>query len=187
MIQTYDGTAKSVAVTTAPPGLTVDVTYNGSTHAPTNAGSYTVIGTIDDPDYQGSATNTLLVGKAATTTTLTNVTGGYFFPGQNLTATYLVSPVAPGAGTPTGTVTLTNELSAVAGPAPAGTVFMLLTNGGSFHFAATYSGDSNFPPSSSSPPVSRTVLGMTNPAAWSTASVISNGTRFLQTTLMQQG
>ena len=45
----------------APRGLTVDFTYNGSANAPTNVGSYTVIGTLDDPNYQGSATNTLLI------------------------------------------------------------------------------------------------------------------------------
>ena len=44
LTQAYDGTAKSVSVTTAPPGLSVLVTYNGSANAPTNVGSYTVIG-----------------------------------------------------------------------------------------------------------------------------------------------
>jgi N-acetylneuraminic acid mutarotase len=186
LAQTYTGTPRSISVTTTPPGLAVDVTYNGLTNAPINPGSYTVIGTIDDPDYRGGATDTLVISQAATITALTNVTEDYLFPGQSLAANYLVSPVAPGGGTPTGTVTLTNELSAVTGPAPAGTLTMLLTNVGSFHFAVTYSGDTNFLPSSSSPPVSRTVLSMTNPAAWSAGLVISNGTRFLQTSLMQQ-
>ena len=62
--QTYDGTAKSVTATTTPSGLTVNLTYNGSTNAPTNAGSYTVIGTINDANYQGSATNTLVINNA---------------------------------------------------------------------------------------------------------------------------
>jgi hypothetical protein len=62
LIQTYDGTAKSVSVVTIPPGLTVKVTYNGSTNAPSDAGSYIVIGTIDDPSYSGNATNTLVIG-----------------------------------------------------------------------------------------------------------------------------
>ena len=59
----YDGTGKSVSVTTTPPGLTVNLTYNGSASAPTNAGSYTVIGTINDPNYAGSATNTLVISE----------------------------------------------------------------------------------------------------------------------------
>ena len=186
LVQTYDGAAKSVSVTTAPPKLSVDVTYNGSASAPTNAGGYTVIGTINDPNYKGGVTNTLIVSRAATITTLTNVTEGCFFPGQSLTVSYLVSPVTPGVGTPTGTVTLTNELSAVSGPAPTGTNTILLTSVGTFHFVASYSGDGNFLPSGSSPAVSRTVLSLTNPAAWSAGSVISKGTRFLQTSLMQQ-
>jgi hypothetical protein len=60
--QTYDGRVKRISVTTTPPGLAVNVTYNGSLSAPTNAGSYTVIGTISDVNFVGSATNTLIVG-----------------------------------------------------------------------------------------------------------------------------
>jgi hypothetical protein len=64
--QAYDGTARSVSVATLPPGLVVDVTYNGSLNAPTNAGIYTVIATINDPNYQGWATNTLVVMRRMT-------------------------------------------------------------------------------------------------------------------------
>ena len=39
----------------------MSVTYNGSAAAPTNAGSYAVTATIHDPDYAGTATNTLQV------------------------------------------------------------------------------------------------------------------------------
>jgi alpha-tubulin suppressor-like RCC1 family protein len=77
LVQTYDGAAKNVSVSTAPPGLAVDVTYNGSTATPINAGSYTVVGTIDDQNYQGIATNTLTVGKAAGTVTLGNLIQTY--------------------------------------------------------------------------------------------------------------
>jgi hypothetical protein len=47
--------------------LTVNLTYNGSSSAPTNAGSYSVIGTINDSYYQGSATNTLVISGVAVT------------------------------------------------------------------------------------------------------------------------
>jgi len=54
--QTYDGTQKSATAATAnPTGLTVDITYNGSATAPTNAGNYSVVGTINDANHQGSA------------------------------------------------------------------------------------------------------------------------------------
>jgi hypothetical protein len=62
--QTYDGAAKSASATTTPSGLTVNLTYNGSAIAPTNAGSYTVIGTINNANYQGSTTNTLVINDA---------------------------------------------------------------------------------------------------------------------------
>jgi hypothetical protein len=45
--------------------LTVNLTYNGSATVPTNAGSYTVVGTINDSNYFGSATNTLVIAKAS--------------------------------------------------------------------------------------------------------------------------
>ncbi len=69
--QVYDGSAKSASATTVPPGLTVTLTYNGSVNAPTNAGSYQVIGTVVDANYAGSATNTLVINKATPSATLT--------------------------------------------------------------------------------------------------------------------
>ena len=59
--QTYDGTAKSATATTTPSGLTVAFTYDGSANAPTNVGTYQVIGTVVDPVYVGSATNNLVI------------------------------------------------------------------------------------------------------------------------------
>jgi hypothetical protein len=43
--------ARSATATTTPTNLPVNLTYNGSATAPTNAGSYTVIGTISDANY----------------------------------------------------------------------------------------------------------------------------------------
>ena len=67
LAQAYDGTAKSVTVTTVPAGWPVDLTYNGSPNAPTNPGSYTVIGSFsigpDHPDRDGFVTNTLVIDK----------------------------------------------------------------------------------------------------------------------------
>ena len=63
--QTYDGSAKAATATTTPSGLAVSFTYNGSATVPTSAGSYTVVGTINDANYQGSATGTLVINKAS--------------------------------------------------------------------------------------------------------------------------
>ena len=60
--QTYNGTARNATATTSPSGLTVVFTYNGSSSAPVTVGSYIVIGTISDVNYQGSVTNTLVIG-----------------------------------------------------------------------------------------------------------------------------
>jgi alpha-tubulin suppressor-like RCC1 family protein len=92
--QTYDGTAKSVSASTVPPGLQVDLTYNGSPNAPTNAGGYTVIGVINDAAYQGSATNILVVGKATATLTLSSLSQTYDGTGKSASAT----TVPPGLG-----------------------------------------------------------------------------------------
>ena len=62
--QTYDGTARAATATTDPAGLTVVLTYNGATTAPTNAGSYPVAAVIDDGNYEGTASGTLVIAKA---------------------------------------------------------------------------------------------------------------------------
>ena len=65
MIANADGARKSVTVTTTPANLATSVTYNGSATAPTYAGSYPVVATVTDPNYQGSATGTLVIRQLA--------------------------------------------------------------------------------------------------------------------------
>lgn len=77
LAQTYDGAPKPVTVSTAPGGLTVNVSYNGSATPPVNAGSYAVVATIADPIYLGSATGTLVIGKADAVVTLGNFSQTY--------------------------------------------------------------------------------------------------------------
>jgi hypothetical protein len=62
--QGYDGTQKAASITTIPSNLSYSITYNGSANAPTNAASYSVIATITDPNYSGSANGTLLINKS---------------------------------------------------------------------------------------------------------------------------
>jgi hypothetical protein len=97
---TYTGSPIDATAATTPVGLNVSLTYDGSLTAPTNAGSYAVIGTIDDPNYAGSASGTLVIDKATPTVTVTL---------GNLTATYTGSPIeATATTTPEGlTVILT--------------------------------------------------------------------------------
>jgi hypothetical protein len=77
LLQTYDGTPRSVMATTTPPGLGVFLTYDGGATVPTAAGSYQVVGTVTDPNYAGSSTNTLVIAKAAATLTLGSLAQTY--------------------------------------------------------------------------------------------------------------
>jgi uncharacterized protein with FMN-binding domain len=65
---TYDGTPKTItATTTFPAGLNLTITYNGSTTPPSAVGTYPVVATINDPNYQGSATGTLIISPVTAT------------------------------------------------------------------------------------------------------------------------
>jgi X-Pro dipeptidyl-peptidase len=64
LTQPHDGTPRPVSVATVPPGLPVVVTYNGSGSAPVGVGTYSVMATIDDANYQGTATGTLAIVDA---------------------------------------------------------------------------------------------------------------------------
>ena len=64
LLQTYDGTGKSVITSTTPDHLNLDVTYAGSSALPTNAGNYEVITTVNNSNYFGSATNVLVIEMA---------------------------------------------------------------------------------------------------------------------------
>jgi CSLREA domain-containing protein len=68
----YDGTLKSASATTNPAGLNVTVTYNGGAPSPVNVGSYQVVGTINNANYQGSATGTLVISKGTPVITWSN-------------------------------------------------------------------------------------------------------------------
>ncbi|MEY3897308.1 MAG: hypothetical protein RLZZ214_2829 [Verrucomicrobiota bacterium] len=60
--QTYDGSPKEVSATTSPQaGLAVAITYNGSSTAPTAAGSYSVVATVTPMGYIGTASGTLVI------------------------------------------------------------------------------------------------------------------------------
>ena len=93
LMQTYTGNPITPTATTSPEGLTVDFTYDGSTMEPTNAGSYEVIGTINDAHYTGSASGTLVIAKATVGVTVT--LGG-------LNAVYTGSPISATASTTPG-------------------------------------------------------------------------------------
>ena len=63
LAQTYTGSALAASATTVPAGLTVNLAYNPA--SPVNVGTYAVTATVADANYQGSATDTLVIGKAS--------------------------------------------------------------------------------------------------------------------------
>jgi|GEM_PF-852855 len=69
LAQVYDGSPRSVGVTTTP-AAAYEVSYAGSPVPPVNAGSYPVVVTVNDPNYTGGATGTLVVSPAAPGITL---------------------------------------------------------------------------------------------------------------------
>ena len=84
--QTYTGAARTVSVTTNPPALSSAVTYNESLNPPVNAGSYAVEVNITDPNYQGSASGLLVVGKATATMTVGQLSQTYDGTPKTVTA-----------------------------------------------------------------------------------------------------
>lgn len=96
LTQTYNGTPRPVTATTSPGGLGVVYTYEGSSTAPTNAGSYAVVATISDGNYVGTTSGTLVVSKAVATVTLGSLDQPY--TGSARTATATTSPAGLAVG-----------------------------------------------------------------------------------------
>lgn len=97
--QTYTGTSRTVTATTAPAGLTVvSITYEGSPTAPINAGSYAIVASLSNPNYQATnATGTLVVSKA--TPSITWLTPQNISYGISLSSTQLNATSGGVAGT----------------------------------------------------------------------------------------
>jgi uncharacterized repeat protein (TIGR01451 family) len=72
----YDGNPHGVTVN-APEGTTCEVTYNGSSEVPTNAGTYTVQATCSDDNQTGSDSGTLTINKVDAQCSVTGYTVAY--------------------------------------------------------------------------------------------------------------
>jgi hypothetical protein len=100
--QVYDGNLKTVATTTNPAGLSnVQLSFTGT---PLNAGSYPVTATLSNVDYQGSSSDTLVIGKARPTVTFTGAPanaarGTQFVVSATTNATTIARITATGACT----------------------------------------------------------------------------------------
>ena len=109
LAQTYNGAARTVTASTTPGGLSVSLTYDGSSTAPTAVGSYAVTGTVSDVLYQGEASGTLVVSKAGSSVSVWPTASGLTY-GQTLASSVL----SGGSATPAGAFAFTTP-SAVPG------------------------------------------------------------------------
>ena len=99
LTQAFDGTPKSVTVTTTPAGLTtVTVTYNGSTTPPTTAGSYAVVAALANDNYQATnATGTLIITALAAVKKVA-LSAASVVGGAGVTGTVTLAAKAPAGG-----------------------------------------------------------------------------------------
>ena len=127
--QVYDGNVKTIATTTNPAGLSnVQLSFTGT---PLNAGSYPVTATLNNLDYQGTSSGTLVINKANPTVTFTgapaNAASG---------ATFVVSAT-------TNATTIPKITAAGACTVAANTVTMI-SNTGTCQLSAAWATDTNY-------------------------------------------
>lgn len=130
---TYDGSAKPATATTSPAGLSVALTYNGSATAPSAAGTYTVVATVNDTNYQGTASGPLVIAPASQSITFGTLPSRTFGD-----APFSVSATAS-SGLPV-------EFSIVSGPALVSGNTITLTGAGTVVVRAAQPGDTNRQP-----------------------------------------
>ena len=145
--------------TTATGGTAATVTYSCSIRP--QAGSKTLTAWYAGNSIYGPSSGTAAhtVTKANTTTTLASDLPDPSVVGELVIISYSVAIVAPGAGAPSGTVTITDADSAQSctGSPSAGSCTIAFAATGTHHLTATYGGDANFNGSASTPAVLHTV------------------------------
>ena len=139
--QTYTGSALAATVATVPSGLAVVTTYNGSAAAPVAAGSYTVVATINNVDYTGSATGTMNIARAASSIAFT------LPPAQLVTGVAeKITVSVTGTGTLTGSASIATPggtLCTITLSSGAGSCIFTPSTPGNLTLTAQYGGDAN--------------------------------------------
>ncbi|MEO7310042.1 MAG: CARDB domain-containing protein [Chitinophagaceae bacterium] len=138
LTQTYDGFAKAAIATTNPLGLNNTITYNGSSTLPVNSGSYSLVATITSPNYQGSTTATLIIGKASQTISISAI------PDKSYNSVPFTVAASATSGLPVVLSLVTVPATGVADIA--GNTITLLGAGGSVTVFANQSGNNNYDP-----------------------------------------
>jgi hypothetical protein len=146
LTQTYIGSPLAAMATTTPAGLVVTLTYNGSANAPTAPGRYTVLATVSDPNYTGTATGTLVINQASQTISFSPSTLAYASG-----VTFGVTPLPLGA---TSTSRLGVTFSLISGPGSLSGNTLTITSAGSVIIAVNQPGNSDY---SAAPQVTETI------------------------------
>jgi Bacterial Ig-like domain (group 3)/MBG domain len=121
----------------------VTFTYNGSGTAPTAAGTYTVVATVSNSDYAGSATGTMTIEPLTPSVRLSSSNN----PAVSQTGVTFTANVSSAVGTPTGTVSFLDSTTPLGQGTVAAGVATFVTSSlsdGSHSMTAVYNGDTNF-------------------------------------------
>lgn len=84
--QNYDGAPKTVTATTNPSGLSgISIKYDGSSTAPSNAGSYSVVASLTNDNYTATDASGTLIINALPTASITSPTNGALLHATSVT------------------------------------------------------------------------------------------------------
>jgi hypothetical protein len=137
----------NVTVSDGAASCTATVAAGGCSLTSTAAGSKTLTAAYaGDSNFNGgtSPAEPHQVQKADTTTAITGHTPTSSVVGQAYTVSFNVTVNSPGAGTPTGNVTVSDGAVSCTATVAAGSCSLTSTTAGNKTLTATYAGDSNF-------------------------------------------
>ena len=143
----------NVTVSDGSVSCTDTVAAGGCTLTFTSAGTKQLTATYNGGDAFNASTSSVethAVSRATTVTTLTADGPDLTTKGTPVTVRYSVTVSAPGAGTPTGTVRVSDGVDSCTATVAAGRCTIALTTVGGRTLTAAYAGDGNFSASSSS-------------------------------------
>ncbi len=142
----------NVTVTDGTNSCTDTVAAGSCTITFTTLGAKTLTATYEgDANFNTSTSGSVShqVNNANTTTTITADAPDPSMVGDALTVNFSVAVVAPGTGTPTGNVTVTDGVDSCIGTVASGSCSITLTTSGLRSLTASYEGDANFGSSTS--------------------------------------
>jgi hypothetical protein len=132
LLQTYDGSAKSVTVTSDPPGVAASLTYNSSATAPVNAGDYTASAAPTNANYTGTSSATLTIQKAAQTITFPEI------PEKSTSSPSFAHGAVSSSGLPLSVMSSNTAVAVISGN------LVLIVGEGTCTLTASQSGNENY-------------------------------------------